>query len=75
VNTIAETLQKLQKEKAAFGDWVPESEAIAITGLSKSTLLNLRNSGKISSSTISGKQPYYRLSDFKKLLDKNEQEI
>ena len=72
LNTIADMLLKLQKEKATFGDWVSEKEAIKATGLSRSTLLKLRNEGKVTSSTISGKQNYYRLSDFKKLLDKNE---
>ena len=75
VNIIDEKLQKLQKERATFGEWVSEKEVIAITGLSRATLLKLRNSGKVSSSTISGKQLYYRLSDFKKLLDKNELEM
>lgn len=75
VNIVAETLTKMQKEKTTFGEWVPEREAIGITGLSRATLLKLRNQGKLSSSSISGKHPYYRLSDFKKLLDKNEFEM
>ena len=75
VNIIAETIAKMQKEKTTFGEWVPEREAIVITGLSKATLLKLRNQGKLSSSSISGKHPYYRLSEFKKLLDKNEFEM
>jgi hypothetical protein len=62
VNSIAEIVLKIQKEK------------IAVTGLSRSKLLELRKTGKVSSSSISGKKPYYKLSDFKKLLDKNEEE-
>ena len=75
VNIVAEMLLKMQKERISFGEWVSEKEIIAITGLSRSTLLKLRNEGKISSSTISGKRPYYRLSDLKALLNKNEQEM
>ena len=75
MNIIAEMLYKLQKERTTFGEWVPEKEVIAVTGLSRATLLKLRNAGKVTSSTISGKQLYYRLSDFKKLLDKNELEM
>ena len=75
VNIISEQLQKLQKERTTFGEWVAEKEVIAVTGLSRATLLKLRNAGKVTSSTISGKQLYYRFSDFKKLLDKNELEM
>jgi Mg2+ and Co2+ transporter CorA len=71
VNTIAEMLQK---EKIILGDWLSEKETIAATGLSRSTLLKLRKLGKISSSTITGKQLYYKKTDFIKLLNKNEQE-
>jgi hypothetical protein len=74
VNSIAEIVLKIQKEKITFGDWVQEKEVIAVTGLSRSKLLELRKTGKVSSSSISGKKPYYKLSDFKKLLDKNEEE-
>jgi len=56
-----------------LGDWIVESEAKKITGLSRSTLLKMRRDGLISSSTISGKQNYYRITDFEKLLTKNEQ--
>lgn len=74
VNSVAEMLTTMQKDRLTFGDWVPEHEVMTITGLSKATLLKLRNGGKLSSSTISGKQIYYRLSSIKKLLDRNEQE-
>ena len=55
-----------------LGAWVSEKELIALTGLSRNTLLKLRQDGQITRSTISGKKNYYRLGDFKKLLDKNE---
>ncbi|HWY12201.1 MAG TPA: hypothetical protein VN026_12790 [Bacteroidia bacterium] len=72
VNIIAETVDKMKKEKMALGDWTIEKEVIAVTRLSRSKLLDLRKTGKVSSSSFNGKTPYYRLSDFKKLLDKNE---
>ena len=75
INIVAEMLLKMQKERVSFGEWASEKEVMEITGLSRSTLLKLRKAGKVRSSTISGKQPYYILSDFKKLLDKNEQEL
>lgn len=74
VNILAEMVLKLQKDKTTFGEWVNEKEAMKITKLSRSTLLKLRREDKISSSFISGKTPYYKISDFKKLLDNNEQE-
>lgn|GEM_PF-1662828 len=75
INTITETLKKMEKNKITFGDFVSEKEAIEITGLSRSSLLNLRREGKLNISTLTGKQKFYRLSDFKKLLEKNEEEI
>ncbi|OFY85358.1 MAG: hypothetical protein A3F72_03585 [Bacteroidetes bacterium RIFCSPLOWO2_12_FULL_35_15] len=75
MNSIVETLDKIQKEQTTFGDWISEKETISITGLSRSTLLKLRKTGKVRKSTFTGKQLYYKLSDFKKLLDKNEFEF
>ena len=75
VNIIAETLNKMQKDKVMLGDWMSEKEIMEATGLSRSSLLKLRNTGKVTSSSILGKQPYYKLCDFKKLLDINEQQI
>ena len=62
---------KFQKEKV-FGDWISENEAVELTNLSKSTFLILRKKGKLSSSSISGKANFYRLSQIKKLLEENE---
>ena len=62
------------KGKATLGDWISEAEAIGLTGLSRGTLLKLRNEGTISCSTLSGKSNFYRIGDFKKLLEKNEKE-
>jgi len=57
---------------AKIDDWITEKEAIRITGLCRSTLLKLRKEGELTSSTLSGKENFYRLSDIKKLLDLNE---
>jgi len=75
INIVSDVLLKMQKNRVGFGEWISEREAIEITNLSRSTLLKLRKEGKIRSSTITGKQVYYLLSDFKKLLDKNEEEM
>ncbi len=75
VNIVSEMLVKMQKQRVSFGEWISEKEVMEITGLSRSTLLKLRKEGKVRSSTITGKQVYYMLPDFKKLLDKNEEEI
>jgi hypothetical protein len=60
-------------EKTKIEDWITEKQAIRITGLSRGTLFKLRKEGAITSSTLSGKQNFYRISDFKNLLNKNEQ--
>ncbi len=60
-----------QREKI-FGDWISENEAVELTNLSKSTFLILRKEGKLTSSSISGKANFYRLSQIKELLEENE---
>lgn len=62
---------KYQRDKV-FGDWISENEAVELTKLSKSTFLILRKEGKLTSSTISGKANFYRLSQIKELLEENE---
>ncbi|MCB0410603.1 MAG: hypothetical protein KDD29_10320 [Flavobacteriales bacterium] len=62
---------KYQRDKI-FGDWISEKEAVELTNLSKSTFLILRKEGKLTSSSISGKANFYRLSQIKKLLEENE---
>ncbi len=65
----------MQKKKTELlGDWIEEKEVIAITGLSRNTLLKLRQEGHITRSSIAGKRNYYKASDFKKLMSKNEKE-
>ncbi len=62
---------KHQREKI-FGDWITENQAVKLTNLSKSTFLILRKEGKLTSSSISGKANFYRLSQIKELLEENE---
>ena len=65
----------MQKKKdQLFGEWIEEKEIIALTGLSRNTLLKLRQQGKITRSSLAGKTNYYKASDFKKLIDRNEKE-
>jgi DNA-binding transcriptional regulator PaaX len=71
---LTSTIDDHYKKKLMFGDWINEKETISMTGLSRATLLKLRQEGKITSSTISGKQVFYKMADFKALLDKHEQE-
>jgi predicted DNA-binding transcriptional regulator AlpA len=75
VNVLSDNVRKLYQERTALGEWVPEKKVIEITGLSRSTLLALRNQGKLSQSSIAGKSVYYKLSDFKKLLERNKVEL
>jgi predicted DNA-binding transcriptional regulator AlpA len=63
---------RLSREHS-IGDWLPEREVLRITGLGRTTLYNLRNDGKISSSTISGKGLWYRMTDIEKIINANEQ--
>jgi hypothetical protein len=72
VDYLKELLEKMMTRDAKIDDWITEKEAIRITGLCRSTLLKLRKEGELTSSTLSGKQNFYRLSDIKKLLDLNE---
>lgn len=73
VINLKELVEQLITSQHKIEDWINETDAMKISGLSRGTLLKLRKKGKLSSSTLSGKQNFYRISDFKKLLDLNEQ--
>lgn len=73
LSDIKKLIEQLMEERNKLDDWITEKEAIRISGLCRSTLLTLRKQGDLTSSTLSGKQNFYRLSDFNKLLDTNEQ--
>jgi hypothetical protein len=74
IDAIHKAVQAQKKKDILFGEWVSEKEIIEMTGLSRNTLYNLRLQGKITRSSIGKKKNYYRISDFKKLLEKNEKE-
>ena len=73
VHYLKGLIEQLITNQHKVEDWINETDAMKISGLSRGTLLKLRKEGKLSSSTLSGKQNFYRISDFKKLLDLNEQ--
>jgi hypothetical protein len=53
-------------------DWIPQRDAEKLTGLSKSSLYNLRQRGDITYSTFTDKKIFYRRSDLIRYLDKRE---
>lgn len=73
LSELKNLVEQLVRDNNRIDGWITEVEAIGISGLSRGTLFKLRKQGVISSSTLSGKQNFYRLSDFKKLLELNEQ--
>ncbi len=73
LSDIKKLIEQFMEERNKLDDWITEKEAIRISGLCRSTLLTLRKQGDLTSSTLSGKQNFYRLSDFNKLLETNEQ--
>lgn len=72
INNIAEMLEKEVEGDLKFDDWITEEMAQKVSGLSRSTLLKLRKEGKLTTSTLSGKQNFYRMSGLQMLMDKNE---
>lgn len=60
------------KLRPAIQDWIDEDMVKKMTGLSKSTLYNLRKTGKLTSSKLSERKLFYRVSDLSRLLDHNE---
>ena len=64
-------MQKAQSDNM-LGDWLSEQDAITLTGLKKTRLYELRMEGKITSSTLGSKAVFYRISDFKALLNENK---
>lgn len=73
ISALKNLIEQLMESQIKIEDWITEKEAIRLSGLSRGTLLKLRKAGDLSSSTLSGKQNFYRIKDFKKLLEINEQ--
>lgn len=65
-------LEEILLSNQSVGDWIDEETAKRLTGLGKSTLYKLRKEGKITSSRLSKRKVFYRLSDLSRLLDENE---
>jgi len=63
-----------KKKEQVLGDFISEQQVKEITGLSRGTLLKLRNEGHISRSSIGGKSNFYRAGDFRRLLERREKE-
>jgi hypothetical protein len=72
ISQLKQLIEDLKSEEQSIGDWLPEEEVVRISGLGKTSLYNLRKSGQLSSSTISGRGVFYRKSDLENLLNKNE---
>ncbi len=71
IDLLSDELKVQKKKEKFFGEWVEEEETIALTDLSRGTLLKLYQEGHIERSKLSGKTNYYKPSSFKKLLDNN----
>jgi hypothetical protein len=69
---VLSLLNALVVERNTIGEWIDEESVMRITGLSKSSLYELRRANRITSSTISGRAVYYKLKDFENILIKNE---
>ena len=72
LSSIHERLDNLVALNTAIGGWVDQETIMRLTGLGKTKLYELRRANKVSCSTITGKQKFYKLSDFEKLLNYNE---
>ena len=75
VDCLQVLVERILSEHNNQSGYVTEERAKAITGLSKSTLYNLRKSFKIASSSFGGRDVYYKLSDLEALLKENEKHL
>ncbi|MBL0103593.1 MAG: hypothetical protein IPP51_07485 [Bacteroidetes bacterium] len=65
-------IEKFIAEKQSIGDWMNEKLTMNITGLGKIKLYELRNTGKVRSSSLTERKLFYRRSDLERLLNKNQ---
>lgn len=73
LNNLLNQISVIVPERLAIdSDWVDQETIMKLTGLGKTKLYELRKQNKISYSTIGEKAIFYRLSDFAKLLNRNE---
>ena len=72
ISALVESNRVDKKRDKLFAEWIHESEVMELTGLSRNTLYNLWKTGRVAKSSIAGKANYYKMSDFKKLLNENQ---
>src|SRR5690349_16446168 len=73
IDLLTEVITMQRIKDKLLGEWRSEQDIQKLLRVSRNSLLKLRKEGMITRSSISGKKNYYRLSDFKKLLDTNEE--
>lgn len=71
ISEMKTLLQDIATSKG-LDDWISQKAAQVLTGLSKSTLYNLRQRGVITYSSFTGKEIFYRRSDLIQYLDRRE---
>lgn len=72
IDELVKMINVLIEEKQSIGDWINEKQAMILTGLGKTSLTELRNGGKVRSSTLTDRKIFFRRSDFEKLLENNQ---
>lgn len=72
IDELYAIIEKFIAEKQSIGDWMNEELTMTITGLGKTKLYELRNSGKVRSSSLTERKLFYRRSDLERLLNKNQ---
>ena len=72
IDDLYNIIEKFIAEKQSIGDWMNEKLTMNITGLGKTKLYELRNTGKVRSSSLTERKLFYRRSDLERLLNKNQ---
>ena len=72
IDELYAIIEKFIAEKQSIGDWMNEKLTMNITGLGKTKLYELRNTGKVRSSSLTERKLFYRRSDLERLLNKNQ---
>lgn len=68
-------IESMRSDERKIGDWLSEDDTIRLSGLGKTTLYNLRKSGQLSNSTISGRGVFYRKSELELILNKKAKRL
>lgn len=72
IDELTAIIMKLVSDKQSLGEWINEEHAMQLTGLGKSKLYDLRNSGKVRCSTLTDRKIFYKRKDFERLLNENQ---